>query len=94
MPEWLKSFERGVPNGIGGSQRNRGTSGDTPLPAEKGVPNRTAAEQCGMILDGFCSAHQLNGDKVREEYFAAGGKAIPDMLRAWLQNNYGAGKAQ
>ena len=89
-----ESFERGVPNGIGGSQQNRGTSGDTPLPTEKGVPNRTAAEQCGMILDGFCAAHQLDGNKVREEYFAAGGKAIPDMLRAWLQKNYGAGKAQ
>lgn len=88
------SFERGIPNGIGGSQGNRGASDNTPLPAEKGVPNRTAAEQCGMILDGFCAAHQLDGDKVREEYFAAGGKAIPDMLRAWLQNNYGAGKAQ
>lgn len=89
-----ESFERGVPKRIGGSQENRGTDGNTPLPAEKGVPNRTAAEQCGMILDGFCAAHQLNGDKVREEYFAAGGKAVPDMLRAWLQNNYGAGKAQ
>ena len=87
-------FERGVPNGIGASQENRGASDNTPLPAGEGVPNRTAAEQCGMILDGFCAAHQLNGDKVREEYFAAGGKAIPDMLRAWLQNNYGAGKAQ
>jgi hypothetical protein len=89
-----ESFERGVPKRIGGSQENRGTDGNTPLPAEKGVPNRTAAEQCGMILDGFCAAHQLNGDKVREEYFAAGGKAVPDMLRAWLQNNYGAGKVQ
>ena len=89
-----ESFERGVPSRIGGSQENRGTGGDTPLPEGKEVPNRTAAEQCGMILDGFCAAHQLNGDKVREEYFAAGGKAIPDMLRAWLQNNYGAGKVQ
>ena len=89
-----ESFERGVPKRIGGSQQNRGTDGNTPLPAEKGVPKRTAAEQCGMILDGFCAAHQLNGDKVREEYFAAGGKAVPDMLRAWLQNNYGAGKVQ
>lgn len=89
-----ESFERGVPNGTGGSQQNRGASGDTPLPAGGEVPKRTAAEQCGMILDGFCAAHQLNGDKVREEYFAAGGKAVPDMLRAWLQNNYGAGKAQ
>ena len=89
-----ESFERGVPNGIGGSQRNRGTSGGTPLPAGEGVPKRTAAEQCGMILDGFCAAHQLNGDKVREEYFAAGGKAVPDMLRAWLQNNYGAGRVE
>ena len=88
------SFEMGVPNGIGASQENRGAGGDTPLQAGNGVPNRTAAEQCGMILDGFCAAHQLNGDKVREEYFAAGGKAVPDMLRAWLQNNYGAGKAQ
>jgi hypothetical protein len=89
-----ESFERGVPKRIGGSQQNRGTSGGTPLPTGEEVPNRTAAEQCGMILDGFCAAHQLNGDKVREEYFAAGGKAIPDMLRAWLQNNYGAGKVQ
>lgn len=89
-----ESFERGGPKRIGGSQQDRGTSGDTPLPAGKEVPNRTAAEQCGMILDGFCAAHQLNGDKVREEYFAAGGKAIPDMLRAWLQGNYGAGRVQ
>ena len=89
-----EAFERVVPSGIGGSQRNRGTGGNTPLPAGKGVPKRPAAEQCGMILDGFCATHQLDGDKVREEYFAAGGKAIPDMLRAWLQNNYGAGKAQ
>ena len=90
----IESYERGVPKRIGGSQENRGTNENTPLPAEKGVPKRPAAEQCGMILDGFCATHQLDGDKVREEYFAAGGKAIPDMLRAWLQNNYGAGKAQ
>lgn len=83
-----ESYERGAPNGIGASQRN------TPLPAEQGVPKRTAAEQCGTILDGFCSTHQLDGDKVREEYFAAGGKANPDMLRAWLAQNYGAGKVQ
>lgn len=83
-----ESFERGVPNGTGASQRN------TPLPAEQGVPKRTAAEQCGMILDGFCATHQLDGDKVREEYFAAGGKANPDMLRAWLAQNYEAGKVQ
>nr|DAE22501.1 MAG TPA: ERF superfamily protein [Siphoviridae sp. ctUWs1] len=89
-----ESFERGVPSTIGGSQQNRGTSENTPLPASQGIPKRTAAEQCGMILDGFCAAHQLNGDKVREEYFAAGGKANPDMLRAWLQDNYGAGKVQ
>lgn len=83
-----ESYEREVPNGIGASQRN------TPLPAEQGVPKRTAAEQCGTILDGFCATHQLDGDKVREEYFAAGGKANPDMLRAWLAQNYGAGKVQ
>lgn len=83
-----ESYERGAPNGIGASQRN------TPLPAEQGVPKRTAAEQCGTILDGFCATHQLDGDKVREEYFAAGGKANPDMLRAWLAQNYGAGKVQ
>lgn len=83
-----ESYERGVPNGTGASQRN------TPLPAEQGVPKRTAAEQCGMILDGFCATHQLDGNKVREEYFAAGGKANPDMLRAWLANNYGAGRVQ
>lgn len=83
-----ESYERGAPNGTGASQRN------TPLPTEQGVPKRTAAEQCGTILDGFCATHQLDGDKVREEYFAAGGKANPDMLRAWLAQNYGAGKVQ
>lgn len=83
-----ESYERGVPSGIGAPQQ------DAPLPAGKGVPKRTAAEQCGMILDGFCAAHQLDGDKVREEYFAAGGKANPDMLRAWLAKNYGTGKVQ
>lgn len=83
-----ESYERGAPNGTGASQRN------TPLPAEQGVPKRTAAEQCGTILDGFCATHQLDGDKVREEYFAAGGKANPDMLRAWLAQNYGAGRVQ
>nr|DAP62263.1 MAG TPA: ERF superfamily protein [Caudoviricetes sp.] len=83
-----ESYERGGSSGIGASQQ------DAPLPTEKGVPKRTAAEQCGMILDGFCATHQLDGDKVREEYFAAGGKANPDMLRAWLAKNYGAGKVQ
>ena len=83
-----ESYERGAPNGIGASQRN------TSLPAEQGVPKRTAAEQCGTILDGFCATHHLDGDKIREEYFAAGGKANPDMLRAWLAQNYGAGKVQ
>ena len=82
------TYERGGVNGIGASQQ------DAHLPAEKGVPKRTAAEQCGMILDGFCATHQLDGDKVRKEYFAAGGKANPDMLRAWLAKNYGAGKVQ
>lgn len=83
-----ESYERGAPNGTGASQQN------TPLPAEQGVPKRTAAEQCGTILDGFCATHQLDGNKVREEYFAAGGKANPDMLRAWLAQNYGAGRVQ
>nr|DAI20905.1 MAG TPA: ERF superfamily protein [Caudoviricetes sp.] len=83
-----ESYERGAPNGTGASQQN------TPLPTEQGVPKRTAAEQCGTILDGFCATHQLDGDKVREEYFAAGGKANPDMLRAWLAQNYGAGRVQ
>nr|DAN76969.1 MAG TPA: ERF superfamily protein [Caudoviricetes sp.] len=83
-----ESFERGVPNGIGGSQENRG------IPAEQGVPKQPVTEQCATILDGFCSTHHLDGNKVREEYFAAGGKANPDMLRAWLQHNYGAGKVQ
>ena len=77
-----ESFEREA------SQRNRG------LPTEQEVPKRTAAEQCGTILDGFCATHHLDGDKVREEYFTAGGKANPDMLRAWLAQNYGAGKVQ
>lgn len=83
-----ESYERGAPNGTGASQQN------TPLTTEQGVPKRTAAEQCGTILDGFCATHQLDGNKVREEYFAAGGKANPDMLRAWLAQNYGAGKVQ
>lgn len=83
-----ESFERGVPSGIGGSQENRG------IPAEQGVPKQSVTEQCATILDGFCSTHHLDGNKVREEYFAAGGKANPDMLRAWLQHNYGAGKVQ
>ena len=83
-----ESYERGAPKKIGASQRN------THLPAEQGVPKRTVAEQCGMILDGFCATRQLEGDKVREEYFEAGGKANPDMLRAWLAQNYGAGKVQ
>lgn len=83
-----ESYERGAPNGTGASQRN------TLLPVAQGVPKRTAAEQCGTILDGFCATHQLDGDKVRNEYFAAGGKANPDMLRAWLAQNYGAGKVQ
>nr|DAV09617.1 MAG TPA: ERF superfamily protein [Caudoviricetes sp.] len=83
-----ESHERGA------SQENRASQRNTPLPTEQGVPKRTAAEQCGIILDGFCATHQLDGDKVREEYLAAGGKANPDMLRAWLAQNYGAGKVQ
>lgn len=83
-----ESYEREAPSGTGGSQRN------TPIPAEQGVPKRTAVEQCGVILDGFCATHQLDRDKVRNEYFAAGGKANPDMFRAWLAQNYGAGKVQ
>nr|DAK85121.1 MAG TPA: ERF superfamily protein [Caudoviricetes sp.] len=89
-----ESYERGGPNGTGASQQTGGPQRNTPLPPEQGVPKRTAAEQCGTILDGFCATHQLDGDKVREEYFAAGGKANPDMLRAWLAQNYGAGKVQ
>ena len=89
-----ESYERGAPNGTGASQQAGGSQRNTPTPAEQGVPKRTAAEQCGTILDGFCATHQLDGDKVREEYFAAGGKANPDMLRAWLAQNYRAGKVQ
>ena len=89
-----ESYERGAPNGTGASQQTGSSQQNTPLPVEQGVPKRTAAEQCGMILDGFCATHHLDGDKVREEYFAAGGKANPDMLRAWLAQNYGAGKVQ
>lgn len=89
-----ESYERGVTSGTGVSRESRASRRNTPLPAEQGVPKRTAAEQCRAILDGFCSIHQLDGDKVREEYFAAGGKDNPDMLRAWLAQNYGAGKVQ
>ena len=89
-----ESYERGAPNRIGGSQENMAHQQNTPLPGEQEVPKRTAAEQCGTILDGFCATHQLDGDKVRKEYFAAGGKANPSMLRAWLAQNYGAGRVQ
>ena len=89
-----ESYERGVPKRIGGSQENRGAPENTPLPREQEIPKRTAAEQCGMILDGFCHTHNLDGNKIREEYFAAGGKANPDMLRGWLAQNYGAGKVR
>lgn len=89
-----ESYERGATNRTGASQQAGSSQQNTPLSTEQGVPKRTAAEQCGMILDGFCATHQLDGDKVREEYFAAGGKANPDMLRAWLAQNYGAGKVQ
>ena len=89
-----ESYERGVPSGTGVSQESRASRRNTPIPAEQGVPKRTAAEQCGVILDGFCATHQLDGDKIREEYFEAGGKVNPDMLRAWLAQNYGAGKVQ
>jgi len=89
-----ESYERGVPSGTGASRQAGSSQRNTPLPTEQGVPKRTAAEQCGTILDGFCATHQLDGNKVREEYFAAGGKANPDMLRAWLAQNYGAGKVQ
>lgn len=89
-----ESYERGVPSRTGVSQESRASQRNTPLPTEQGVPKRTAAEQCRAILDGFCSIHHLDGDKVRKEYFAAGGKDNPDMLRAWLAHNYGAGKVQ
>ena len=89
-----ESFERGVPNRIGAPSRTGASQQNRGLPAEQEVPKKTAAEQCGIILDGFCSTHQLDGDKVRKEYFTAGGKVNPDMLRAWLAQNYGAGKVQ
>lgn len=89
-----ESFEREAPSGIGASQQTGSSQQNAPLPAEQGVPKRTVVEQCGTILDRFCATHHLDGDKVREEYFAAGGKANPDMLRAWLAQNYRAGKVQ
>lgn len=90
----IESYERGAPNGIGASQQAGGSQRNAPIPAEQGVPKRTVVEQCGTILDSFCATHHLDGNKIREEYFAAGGKANPDMLRAWLAQNYGAGKVQ
>lgn len=89
-----ESYERGVPSGTGVSQESRASHRNTPLPAEQEVPKSTVPEQCGTILDSFCATHHLDGDKIREEYFAAGGKVNPDMLRAWLAQNYGAGKVQ
>lgn len=89
-----ESYERWAPIGTGAPQENRASQRNTHLPAEQGVPKRTVVEQCGMILDGFCATHQLDGNKVREEYFEAGGKANPDMLRAWLAQNYRAGEVQ
>lgn len=90
----IESYERGAPNGIGASQQAGGSQRNAPIPAEQGVPKRTVVEQCETILDSFCATHHLDGNKIREEYFAAGGKANPDMLRAWLAQNYGAGKVQ
>lgn len=90
----IETYERGAPNGIGASQQAGGSQRNTPIPAEQGVPKRTMVEQCGTILDSFCATHHLDGNKIREEYFAAGGKANPDMLRAWLAQNYGAGTVQ
>lgn len=88
-------YARGVP------QENRGAPGEQGSPSRggasqetRGFPGRSAAEQCGTILEEFCRQHGLNGDEVRKEYFASGGKAIPDMLRAWLQHNYNLGKPQ
>nr|DAV69494.1 MAG TPA: ERF superfamily protein [Caudoviricetes sp.] len=89
------AYQRGV------HQENRSAPGEQGPPSSGGVPqgtggipDRSAAEQCGVILEAFCHQHGLNGDEVRKEYFAAGGKAIPDMLRAWLQHNYQMGKPQ
>ena len=76
------TYERGV------SQENRG------IPAENGVPVRTAAEECATVLDAFCRSHQLKADEVKAAYFQAGGKPIPDMLRSWLQHNYSMGAVQ
>lgn len=88
-------YERGAPQENRGAPREQGPpSGEGVSQQQEGVPDRSAAEQCGMILEAFCHQHNLNGDEVRKEYFAAGGKAIPDMLRAWLQHNYSMGKPQ
>lgn len=89
-----ESFEREAPSGTGASQQTGSSRRNAPIPAEQGVPKRTVVEKCGTILDSFCATHHLDGNKIREEYFAAGGKANPDMLRAWLAQNYGAGKVQ
>lgn len=89
------AYERGAPQENRGAPREQGPpSGRGASQETGGLPERTAAEQCGTILDAFCHQHGLNGDEVRKEYFNAGGKAVPDMLRAWLQHNYSMGKPQ
>ena len=89
------AYERGVVQENRGAPREQGApSREGASQQQEGFPDRSAAEQCGTILEAFCHQHGLNGDEVRKEYFAAGGKAIPDMLRAWLQHNYSLGKPQ
>ena len=81
------TYERGV------SQEKRGVPGKQGSPNQEGAPVLDPA-QCGTILEAFCHEHQLDGDKVRQKYFNAGGNADPNMLKAWLTAHYNLGMPQ
>ena len=81
------AYERGA------SQENRGLPGEQGVPKQEGAPVLDPAK-CGQILEAFCHTHGLDGDKIRQEYFAAGGNADPTMLKAWLTAHYHLGTPQ
>lgn len=76
------------------SQQNRGLPTEQGAPNGTGAPRRTPAEECTIILQSFCKAHNLDDKEVKAEYRKAGGKTIPDMLKAWLTSTYKMGQAQ
>ena len=90
------SIVTGHPNGIGGSQENRG------FPGEQGAPRRTGGSQrngdprqeCANIINSFCKAHGLDVEDTKDAYIADGGTPDPEMLKAWLQVHYSLGRPQ